>query len=75
MDGEAQESQLLAAMAKLRSCRVAVEVSQSAQLMHGGWGYAEEFPIARYVADALVLPIFEGVEPILEMKVIGGRSV
>lgn len=71
MDGEAQESQLLAAMAKLRSCRVAVEVSQSAQLMHGGWGYAEEFPIARYVADALVLPIFEGVEPILEMKVIG----
>ncbi len=71
MDGEAEESQLLAAMAKLRSCRVAVEVSQSAQLMHGGWGYAEEFPIARYVADALVLPIFEGVEPILEMKVIG----
>ena len=62
---------MLAAMAKLRSCRVAVEVSQSAQLMHGGWGYAEEFPIARYVADALVLPIFEGVEPILEMKVIG----
>ena len=24
-----------------------------------------------YVADALVLPIFEGVEPILELKVIG----
>ncbi|HCZ47619.1 MAG TPA: hypothetical protein DCZ11_01280, partial [Gammaproteobacteria bacterium] len=37
----------------------------------GGWGYAEEFPVARYVADALVLPIFEGVEPILELKVIG----
>lgn len=62
---------LLCSMAKLLACRVAVEVSQKGQLMHGGWGYAEEFPIARYVADALVLPIFEGVEPILEMKVIG----
>ena len=50
---------------------MAVDLSQRAQLLHGGWGYAEEFPVARYVADALVLPIFEGVEPILEMKVIG----
>ncbi|RLA03775.1 MAG: acyl-CoA dehydrogenase [Gammaproteobacteria bacterium] len=71
MDDGGQQAELLAGMAKLRACRVAVEVSQAAQLMHGGWGYAEEFPIARYVADALVLPIFEGVEPILEMKVIG----
>ena len=29
------------------------------QLLHGGWGYAEEFPICRYAIDALVLPIFE----------------
>ena len=41
------------------------------QLMHGGWGYAEEYPISRYVVDAQVLPIFEGVKPILELKVIG----
>jgi (2S)-methylsuccinyl-CoA dehydrogenase len=71
MDSGAPDAGLLAAMAKLYACRVAVEVSQRAQLLHGGWGYAEEFPIARYVADALVLPIFEGVEPILELKVIG----
>jgi (2S)-methylsuccinyl-CoA dehydrogenase len=71
MDLGAPDAGLLAAMAKLYACRVAVEVSQRAQLLHGGWGYAEEFPIARYVADALVLPIFEGVEPILELKVIG----
>jgi (2S)-methylsuccinyl-CoA dehydrogenase len=71
MDAGAPDAGLLAAMAKLFACRVAVEVSQRAQLLHGGWGYAEEFPIARLVADALVLPIFEGVEPILELKVIG----
>ena len=32
---------------------------------------AEEYPISRYVVDAQVLPIFEGVKPILELKVIG----
>ncbi|GAB4356531.1 MAG: hypothetical protein Kow0073_14110 [Immundisolibacter sp.] len=71
MDTGAADAGLQAAMAKLFACRVAVDVSQRAQLLHGGWGYAEEFPVARYVADALVLPIFEGVEPILELKVIG----
>jgi (2S)-methylsuccinyl-CoA dehydrogenase len=61
----------LAAMAKLFSCDVAVEVTQLGQLLHGGWGYAEEYPISRYVADAQVLPIFEGVKPILALKVVG----
>ena len=60
-----------APMAKLLACDVAVSASQSAQQLHGGWGYSEEDAIARYVVDALVLPIFEGVKPILELKVIG----
>ncbi len=58
------------AMAKLFASDVAVWVTQEGQLIHGGWGYAEEFAIARHVVDALVLPIFEGVKPILELKVI-----
>ena len=37
--------------------------------MHGGWGYAEEYPISRYVVDATVLPIFEGVKPILGERI------
>ncbi len=61
----------LAAQAKLLACDVAVAATQAGQLMHGGWGYAEEYPISRYVVDATVLPIFEGVKPILELKVIG----
>lgn len=58
------------AMAKLLASDVAVWVTQEGQLVHGGWGYAEEFAISRYVVDAQVLPIFEGVKPILELKVI-----
>jgi (2S)-methylsuccinyl-CoA dehydrogenase len=57
-------------MAKLFASDVAVWVTQEGQLLHGGWGYAEEFAISRHVVDALVLPIFEGVKPILELKVI-----
>ena len=71
MDGDERAAAPLAAMAKLFACDVAVEVTQTGQLLHGGWGYAEEYPISRYVADAQVLPIFEGVKPILALKVVG----
>ncbi|NVB83126.1 MAG: acyl-CoA/acyl-ACP dehydrogenase [Kofleriaceae bacterium] len=71
MDADERQAAPVAAMAKLFSCDVAVEVTQLGQLLHGGWGYAEEYPISRYVADAQVLPIFEGVKPILTLKVVG----
>lgn len=67
---EDESRALEAAQAKLFASDVAVWVTQEGQLLHGGWGYAEEFPISRHVVDALVLPIFEGVKPILELKVI-----
>jgi (2S)-methylsuccinyl-CoA dehydrogenase len=70
MDGDERKAAPLAAQAKLFACDVAVEVTQLGQLLHGGWGYAEEYPISRYVVDATVLPIFEGVKPILELKVV-----
>ncbi|PZC41107.1 MAG: (2S)-methylsuccinyl-CoA dehydrogenase [Chloroflexi bacterium] len=60
-----------AAMCKLLTCDIAGEVTREALLLHGGWGFSEEDPISRYTIDALVLPIFEGVKPILELKVIG----
>jgi (2S)-methylsuccinyl-CoA dehydrogenase len=71
MDEDERAAAPLAAQAKLLACDIAVEATQQGQLMHGGWGYAEEYPISRYVVDATVLPIFEGVKPILELKVIG----
>jgi (2S)-methylsuccinyl-CoA dehydrogenase len=60
-----------AAQAMLLACDMAVELTQLGQLLHGGWGYAVEYPISRYVVDAQVLPIFEGVKATLELKVIG----
>ena len=69
-DADERAAAPLAAQAKLLACDMAVELTQQGQLMHGGWGYAEEYPISRYVVDAQVLPIFEGVKPILELKVI-----
>jgi len=71
MDEDERKAAPLAAQSKLLACDVAVEVTQQGQLMHGGWGYAEEYPISRYVVDATVLPIFEGVKPVLELKVVG----
>lgn len=70
MDVDERQAAPLAAQAKLFSCDVAVEVTQTGQVLHGGWGYAEEYAISRYVVDAQVLPIFEGVKPILELKVV-----
>ncbi len=71
MDDDERAAAPLAAQAKLLSCDLAVEITQLGQLLHGGWGYAEEYAISRYVVDAQVLPIFEGVKPILCLKVVG----
>ena len=71
MDEDERAAAPYAAQCKLLACDVAVDVSQEGQLLHGGWGYAEEYAISRYVVDAQVLPIFEGVKPILQLKVVG----
>jgi (2S)-methylsuccinyl-CoA dehydrogenase len=65
-----ERASMEAAMCKLFASDVAVWVSQEGMLIHGGWGYSEEDPISRFTVDALVLPIFEGVKPTLELKVI-----
>jgi len=70
-DEDPRAAGTLASQAKLLACDVAVDVTREGQVLHGGWGYAEEYPISRYAVDASVLPIFEGVKPILELKVIG----
>jgi alkylation response protein AidB-like acyl-CoA dehydrogenase len=41
--------------------------------LHGGMGYAEEFPVSRYFVDARVLSIFEGTDELLALKVIARR--
>ena len=63
---------LEAGMAKLLSARVAWSAADNAVQIHGGNGYAEEFPISRIMCDARILNIFEGAAEI-QAQVIARR--
>lgn len=64
------QGSLEASMAKAYTCRAAEWVTREAMQLHGGMGYAEEYPVSRYFVDARVLSIFEGAEETLALKVI-----
>ena len=53
-----------AAIAKLHASETAVECAREAVQVHGGYGYIEEFPVARYYRDAKILEIGEGTSEI-----------
>ena len=55
---------LEAGMAKLLSGRVAWSNADAAVQIHGGNGYALEYPVSRVLCDARVLNIFEGAAEI-----------
>lgn len=62
-----------AAMVKAYVCKAAEWVTREAMQIHGGMGYAEEFPVSRFFVDARVLSIFEGADETLCLKVIARR--
>ncbi len=64
---------LEASMLKAYVCRAAEWVTREALQIHGGMGYAEEFPVSRYFVDARVLSIFEGADETLALKVVARR--
>jgi (2S)-methylsuccinyl-CoA dehydrogenase len=63
--------QVDASVAKLYASRMAEKVTRDAAQMHGAMGYSEETDVSRYFVDARVLPVFEGAEEILSLRVIG----
>ncbi len=69
------EGALEASMVKAYVCRAAEWVTREAMQIHGGMGYAEEFPVSRYFVDARVLSIFEGADETLALKVIARRLI
>ena len=52
-------------MAKLKTGRLAREVADTCVQFHGGMGYVEEYPIARYYRDARLLSIGGGADEIM----------
>ncbi len=61
-----------AGMAKLLAARIAWSNADSALQIHGGNGYALEYPISRVLCDARILNIFEGAAEIQAQIVIKG---
>jgi short-chain 2-methylacyl-CoA dehydrogenase len=53
-----------ASLAKLYASEIAVTCAREAVQIHGGYGFIEEFPVARFYRDSKVLEIGEGTSEI-----------
>lgn len=62
-----------ACMVKLFSSEMAEEVIREAMQILGGYGYLEEYPLARIYADARVCSIYEGTSDI--QRLVIGREI
>ncbi|HEY4775162.1 MAG TPA: acyl-CoA dehydrogenase family protein [Xanthobacteraceae bacterium] len=69
---EGRRCDLEAGMAKLLAARVAWACADNAVQIHGGNGFALEYPISRILCDARILNIFEGAAEI-QAQVIAKR--
>ena len=69
---EGRRCDLEAGMAKLLGARVAWAAADNALQIHGGNGFALEYPISRVLCDARILNIFEGAGEI-QAQVIARR--
>ena len=50
-----------------------MRAANAALQVHGGYGYVDEFPVARYLRDARVLTLYEGTSQI--QKLLIGRAL
>ncbi|HYT26766.1 MAG TPA: acyl-CoA dehydrogenase family protein [Actinomycetota bacterium] len=62
-----------AAVAKLHASEAAVACAREAVQVHGGYGYMNEFPVARFYRDAKILEIGEGTSEV--MRILIARSL
>jgi alkylation response protein AidB-like acyl-CoA dehydrogenase len=58
-----------AAIAKLHASRAAVDNARDATQVHGGYGFMNEFPVARFWRDSKILEIGEGTSEIQKMVI------
>ncbi|MFE3322787.1 acyl-CoA dehydrogenase family protein [Nocardia sp. NPDC059195] len=62
-----------ASMAKLFASEAAVSAANNAIQVFGGYGYIDEYPVAKYLRDARVLTLYEGTTQI--QKLLIGRAL
>ncbi|MFG3055127.1 acyl-CoA dehydrogenase family protein [Kitasatospora sp. NPDC048239] len=58
-----------AAIAKLYSSEAAVDNAREATQIHGGYGFMNEFPVARFWRDSKILEIGEGTSEVQRMLI------
>jgi alkylation response protein AidB-like acyl-CoA dehydrogenase len=59
----------IAAMGKCLDTDTAMEVATDAVQVFGGYGFREDYPIARFLRDAKILQIYEGTNQVQRMVV------
>jgi alkylation response protein AidB-like acyl-CoA dehydrogenase len=64
---------LAASQAKYYASEVAVRAANAAVQVHGGYGYVDEFPVAKYLRDARVSTLYEGTSQV--QKLLIGRAL
>ncbi|MFC4376495.1 acyl-CoA dehydrogenase family protein [Nocardia halotolerans] len=62
-----------ASMAKLFASEAAVKAANNAIQVFGGYGYIDEYPVAKYLRDSRVLTLYEGTTQI--QKLLIGRAL
>lgn len=64
-----EKGNMEATLVKFYASRLSEWVTREAMQIHGGMGYAEEYPVSRYFVDARVFSIFEGAEEVMALRV------
>ncbi|GAA4997184.1 acyl-CoA dehydrogenase family protein [Yinghuangia aomiensis] len=64
-----------AALAKLYTSEAAVDNAREATQIHGGYGFMNEYPVARFWRDSKILEIGEGTSEVQRMLIARGLGV
>ena len=64
-----------AAMAKLMASDVANEVTRGCVQLLGGYGYAREYTVERFMRDAKITEIYEGISEVMKMVISGSMNL
>ncbi|HEX6937655.1 MAG TPA: acyl-CoA dehydrogenase family protein [Actinomycetes bacterium] len=64
---------LAASKAKLFATEASVRVADACVQVHGGYGYVDEYPAAKYLRDARVTTLYEGTSQV--QKLLIGRAL
>ncbi len=70
-----KEFKQAASIAKLYATESAVTATRIATQVFGGYGFMEEYPVARFYRDAKVLEIGEGTSEVQRMLIARGRGL